>query len=565
MLTSLQVRNFAIIDQAEVEFGSGMTVLTGETGAGKSILVDALGLVLGERGGTGLVRSGTQRAEFTAEFDLQNLPGARTWLEQQMLDLDNECNLRRVINADGRSRAFINGNTVPLQSLKDLGEMLLDIHGQHFHQSLGHRDVQRNLLDYFGGLNDVRAATESAFNEWQAVAAQIADLEAADADRVSRLELLQFQITELDALALGTEEIAELSQERQKLQWSGRLAEGVTGALQQLYDGDPLNAQGLIAEAMQAIEQMCEIDPALEPIASLLQDANIQVSEAQDMLRRYGDALDMDPARQNWVEERLDAIYAIARKHRVQPDELVALHQTLKRQLDDLEHAEERSAELAEKVGAAESDFQNLAAQLSAGRKKAGDRFASAVTATMENLGMPGGVFEIRISPRDRDAPRSWGIDNIEFLISANPGQRPLPLSRIASGGELSRMSLSIQVIASDGSAIPTMIFDEVDSGVGGGVAEMVGLRLRELGETRQVFCVTHLPQVASLADHHFRICKISDGNSTKMAVTHLSDDERIEELARMLGGVEITTRTRDHAAEMLRSGARDQHQQIRA
>ena len=565
MLTSLQVRNFAIIDQAEVEFSSGMTVLTGETGAGKSILVDALGLVLGERGGTGLVRSGTQRAEFTAEFDLQNLPGARTWLEEQMLDLDNECNLRRVINADGRSRAFINGNTVPLQSLKDLGEMLLDIHGQHFHQSLGHRDVQRNLLDYFGGLNDVGAATETAFNEWQAVAAQIADLEAADADRVSRLELLQFQIAELDALALGTEEIAELSQERQKLQSSGRLAEGVTGALQQLYDGDPLNAQGLIAEALQAIEQMCEVDPALEPIASLLQDANIQVSEAQDMLRRYGDALDMDPARQNWVEERLDAIYAIARKHRVQPDELVALHRTLKRQLDDLEHAEERSAELAEKVSAVEADFQNLAAQLSAGRKKAAERFASAVTDTMANLGMPGGVFEIRISPRDRDAPRAWGIDNIEFLISANPGQPTLPLSRIASGGELSRMSLSIQVIASDGSAIPTMIFDEVDSGVGGGVAEMVGLRLRELGETRQVFCVTHLPQVASLADNHFRICKISDGNSTKMAVTHLSDDERIEELARMLGGVEITTRTRDHAAEMLRSGARDQHQQIRA
>ena len=565
MLTSLQVRNFAIIDQAEVEFGSGMTVLTGETGAGKSILVDALGLVLGERGGTGLTRSGTQRAEFTAEFDLQNLPGARTWLEEQMLDLDNECNLRRVINADGRSRAFINGNTVPLQSLKDLGEMLLDIHGQHFHQSLGHRHVQRNLLDYFGGLNDVGAATETAFTEWQAVAAQIADLEAADADRVSRLELLQFQIAELDALALGTEEIAELSQERQKLQSSGRLAECVTCALQQLYDGDPLNAQGLIAEAMHAIEQMCEIDPALEPIASLLQDANIQVSEAQDLLRRYGDALDMDPARQNWVEERLDAIYAIARKHRVQPDELVALHRTLKRQLDDLEHAEERSAELAEKVAAAEADFQNLAAQLSAGRKKAAERFASAVTDTMANLGMPGGVFEIRISPRDRDAPRAWGIDNIEFLISANPGQPPLPLSRIASGGELSRMSLSIQVIASDGSAIPTMIFDEVDSGVGGGVAEMVGLRLRELGETRQVFCVTHLPQVASLADHHFRICKISDGNSTKMAVTHLSDDERIEELARMLGGVEITTRTRDHAAEMLRSGARDQHQQIRA
>jgi DNA repair protein RecN (Recombination protein N) len=565
MLTSLQVRNFAIIDQAEVEFALGMTVLTGETGAGKSILVDALGLVLGERGGTGLVRSGANRAEFTAEFDLRNLPDARHWLEEQMLDLEDECNLRRVINADGRSRAFINGNTVPLQSLKALGEILLDIHGQHFHQSLGRRDVQRNLLDYFGGLNDVRATTASAFREWQAVAAQLADLEAADADRASRLELLQFQIAELDALALGSDETSTLLLERQKLQNSGRLAEGVTGALQRLYDGDPVNAQGLIAEAMQAIEQMCEVDPSLDPIASLLQDANIQVSEAQDMLRRYGDALDMDPARQNWVEERLDAIYAIARKHRQEPDDLGDLHRTLKQQLDDLEHAEERSAELVEKAGAAEENYRNLAAQLSAGRQKAVEKFSSAVTDAMGNLGMPGGVFTARLTSRDQDDPRSWGTDDIEFMISANPGQPPMPFSRVASGGELSRMSLSIQVIASDGSAIPTMIFDEVDAGVGGGVAEMVGLKLRELGETRQVFCVTHLPQVASLADHHFRIAKISDGKSTKTVVTHLGDDERIEELARMLGGVEITARTREHAAEMLRSGSHDQQKDISA
>jgi DNA repair protein RecN (Recombination protein N) len=565
MLTSLQVRNFAIIDQAEVEFAPGMTVLTGETGAGKSILVDALGLVLGERGGTGLVRSGAKRAEFTAEFDLQKLPAARDWLEEQMLDLDDECNLRRVINADGRSRAFINGNTVPLQSLKALGEMLLDIHGQHFHQSLGRRDVQRNLLDYFGGLNDVRAMTETAFGEWQSVASQLAELETADADRASRLELLQFQIAELDALALGSDETSTLMQERQKLRNSGTLAESVTGALQRLYDGDPVNAQGLIAEAMQAIEQMCEVDPSLDPIASLLQDANIQVSEAQDMLRRYGDALDMDPARQNWVEERLDAIYAIARKHRVEPEELGDLHRTLKQQLDDLEHAEERSAELADQVAAAESDYRNFAAQLSAGRQKAVENFSSAVTAAMANLGMPGGVFTIMLTSRDHDDPRSWGTDDVEFMISANPGQPPMPFSRVASGGELSRMSLSIQVIASDGSAIPTMVFDEVDSGVGGGVAEMVGLKLRELGETRQVFCVTHLPQVASLADHHFRISKISDGKSTKTVVTHLGDDERVEELARMLGGVEITARTREHAAEMLRSGSHERRKDLSA
>ena len=560
MLTSLQVRNFAIIDQADVEFGNGMTVLTGETGAGKSILVDALGLVLGERGGTGLVRSGDKRAEFTAEFELKNLPQAKRWLEEQMLDLDNECILRRVINADGRSRAFINGNAVPLQSMKALGELLLDIHGQHFHQSLVRRDVQRNLLDYFGGLNDVRAMTETAFRAWQAIAQQIAELEAADADREARLELLRFQIAELDALALLDDEVTALSQERQKLQSSGKLAETVSSALQRLYDGEPHNAQGLIAEAMQALEQMCDVDPALDPIASLLQDANIQVSEAQDRLRRYADSLDMDPARQHQVEERLDAIFSIARKHRVDAHELNGLHRNLQSQLDDLEHVEERSAELKNEVDALAAEYRELATKLSAGRSKAAKKFSSAVTEAMRALGMPAGVFRIELSLHNPQQPRAYGVDEVEFQISANAGQPPMPFARVASGGEQSRMSLAIQVIASDGSSIPTMVFDEVDSGVGGGIAEMVGIKLRDLGETRQVFCVTHLPQVASLADHHFRISKISDGKSTKTVVTHLGEDERVEELARMLGGMEITTRTREHAAEMLQSGSRTQN-----
>jgi len=559
MLTSLQVRNFAIIDRSEVEFSPGMTVLTGETGAGKSILIDALGLVLGERGGSGLVRSGAKRAEFTAEFDLQSLPEARHWLEEQMLDLDDDCNLRRVINADGRSRAFINGNTVPLQSLKTLGQMLLDIHGQQFHQSLGRRDVQRDLLDYFGGLNDLRAVTRTAFEQWQSVAAQIAELDAADADRTARGELLQFQTAELDALALADGEIPELDQEREKLQNSGRLASSVALALERLYDGDPANARDLIAEAMQAVDWICGVDPALDPVASMLRDASIQIAEAQDMLRRYGDGLDMDPARQNQVEERLDAIHALARKHRVEPRDLPDLHQTLRRQLDDLEHAEQRGAELAASVAAAETEFRGLAGQLSEGRLNAAERFSAAVTDAMADLGMPEGVFNVRISARDPGEPRAWGVDDLEFLISTNPGQLPMPLSRVASGGELSRISLSIQVIASNGSTIPTMVFDEVDSGVGGGIAEMIGLRLRELGETRQVFCVTHLPQVASLTDHHFRVFKVSDGTSTRTVITELNEDERIDELARMLGGVEITARTREHAAEMLRSGARDQ------
>ncbi len=565
MLTSLQVRNFAIIDRIEVEFAAGMTVLTGETGAGKSILVDALGLVLGERGGSGLVRGGAKRAEFAAEFDLQDLPEARLWLEEQMLDLDDECHLRRTINADGRSRAFVNGNSIPLQSLKSLGEMLVDIHGQHFHQSLGRAEVQRNLLDYFGGLIDLRIATENAFNDWQKIASQLADLEAADADRAARLELLRFQMAEIDALGLAEDEVLSLSLERQKLQNSGLLIDGVSRALQQLYDADTANAQSLIAGASEAIGSLSGVDDSLRPIAGLLQEADIQLTEAVDGLRRYSDSLDMDPARQNLVEERLDAIQSIARKHRIEPEEINALQVRIAQQLNDLEHAEERGAELRQSAQETESVFRHSAARLSSGRRKAAIAFSSAVTAAMSNLGMAGGVFEVRLRARSIDKPRPWGTDDIEYLISANPGQDPLPLSKIASGGELSRMSLAIQVIASDGSSIPTMVFDEVDSGVGGGVAEMVGLRLRELGQTRQVFCVTHLPQVASLGNNHFRITKLSDGKATRTGISHLGDDERIEEIARMLGGVEITKRTRDHAEEMLRSASGTERKNISA
>ena len=557
MLTSIQVRNFAIIDQVEIEFSSGMTVLTGETGAGKSILVDAMGLVLGERGGSGLVRSGAKRAEFTAEFDLRNLPGAREWLEEQMLDLDDDCNLRRIVNADGRSRAFINGNSVPLQSLKTLGEKLLDIHGQHFHQSLARRDVQRNLLDYFGGLVDLAVATNNDFNDWRLLADKLEALESANADRNAKLELLRFQIGELDSLDIQPDEFDALMVERSKLQNSGRLAEGVNTALNILFDAEPGNAQSLLADAIQSIDNLSAVDAALEPVVAMLQEANIQVTEAADSLRRYGDALDMDPARQNFVEERLDAINNIARKHRADPSGIDELHQNLAEQLNDLEHAEERGAELKGLVSEAEKSYRKSAKRLSAGRKKAANRFASAVTDAMANLGMPGGVFVINLSARDIADPRPFGLDDIEYQISANPGQEPMALSKVASGGELSRMSLAIQVVASDGSAIPTMVFDEVDSGVGGGIAEMVGMRLRELGQTRQVFCVTHLPQVAALGNNHFRIMKISDGKSTKTGITLLNDDERTEEIARMLGGVEITQRTRDHAAEMLAAGAK--------
>ena len=552
MLMNLQVRDFAIVDRIDIEFDPGMTVLTGETGAGKSILVDALGLVLGERGSAQLVRDGAKRAEFAAEFDVSALPIVSSWLEEQSLDLDDDCLLRRVINADGRSRAFINGNSVPLSQLKALGELLLDIHGQHFHQSLARRSIQRDLLDHFGGLLDDRAIVATHFIEWKALADRVEELTGAEADSAARLDLLTFQLQELDSLALEDGEFDALGSERRKLQNSGKLAEGVGRALDGLFDNDAGNANSLIADALRSVEQLVEFDQNLRPVLEMLNSASIQVTEAADTLRRYSEAVDMDPARRDWVEERLDSIQTISRKHRVTADELPELADRMRAEHDELSHAEERGQELEEQAVAARAEYRKQAKSLSKARQKAADRFAAAVTDAMHGLGMPGGVFQVQLTPLDDDAAKSWGLDQIDFLISANPGQAPQSLAKIASGGELSRMSLAIQVIASDGSAIPTMVFDEVDSGVGGGVAEMVGRRLQELGANRQVLCVTHLPQVASLADQHFRISKVTDGKSTRTRVSPLAQDERTEELARMLGGVEITRKTLEHAAEML-------------
>ncbi len=557
MLTSLQVRDFAIVDKIAVEFEPGMTVLTGETGAGKSILVDAVGLVLGERGSSQQVRHGAKRAEFSAEFDISALPAVRDWLEEHALDEDDACLLRRVISREGRSRAFINGNAVTLQQLKTLGELLLDIHGQHFHQSLGRKPVQRDLVDHFGDLLDARRKIEAAFEKWQSIRQHLDRLQTADADRASRLDLLVFQLQELDALQVRGDELPDLRIERQKLKNSGRLADGVSTTLNKLSENDTGNVSSSLAEAVRSVGALTEFDDELGPILELLETADIQIAEAIDSLQRYRESIDMDPGRRDWVEERLDALHSAARKHRVSPDELVTLCDKLRGEHDELSHAEERGRELEQDLTDAKAVFFELAIALSKSRTKAAKTFSSAVTEAMTSLGMPGGVFEVNVSRMDGEDARPWGIDNIEFLISANPGQPPLPLSRVASGGELSRMSLAIQVIASNGSAIPTMVFDEVDSGIGGRVAEMVGRRLRELGTHRQVLCVTHLPQVASLADQHFRISKVSDGKATRTGVDGLGKKERVQELARMLGGMEITEKTLEHAAEMLAGATR--------
>ena len=557
MLSHLAVSNFAIVDRIEVDFRGGMTVLTGETGAGKSILIDALGFVLGERGSARVVRQGAKRAEFSAEFDVAGLPAVREWLAANELDQDDECLVRRVIGEDGRSRAFVNGQPVTMQQLKALGDFLVDIHGQHFHQSLTRRGVQRELLDHFGGLGADVEATRSAFGEWRALADELASASTREADRASRIDLLRFQIDELDELGPDADEPADLAAEQQRLKNSGRLLEGTQQALLRLSEGDDVNAVALLADAARSVDGLVEFDGALAEVSEYLEAASIQLGEASDALQRYTGSLDADPARRDWVETRLANLKAVARKHQVEPAELPDTLSAMQAELDSLLSADERGRELEGAVQAAEERYIAEAKALSTKRGKAAKAFDAAVTEAMQGLGMPGGVFQVHVESLPIEAARESGLDAIEFLISANPGQPPAPLSRVASGGELSRMSLAIQVIASDGSLIPTMIFDEVDSGVGGSVAEMVGRRLQDLGSSRQVLCVTHLPQVASLARQHLRIAKVTDGKATRTTAEALGHDERVDEIARMLGGVEITETTREHAAEMLAGSRR--------
>ncbi len=550
MLRSLQVRNFAIIDEVDISFNEGMTVLTGETGAGKSILVDALSLVMGERGGPGLIRDSNKRAEYTADFDISKHKLAQNWLVQQSLDDATECILRRVINADGRSRSFINGNTVNLQTLKSLGELLVDIHGQHFHQSLGKKDIQRDLVDHFGKLLMIKDHTKKAFNDWKIQATKLSDIKNSIQDKEARIDLLEFQSNELKSLDAKPDEFESLTIEYKKIQNIEKLSSGINRTIENLQENEPHNSSNLLFDSIKTLDALLDFDTELIGAKKLLEEAEIQISEATDYLSKYSSSMDFDPERCMWLEDRINSILTISRKHRVEPNELSTLFERITNELEDLKNSESKFKQLEADTKKLKIQYEEFANNLRKERKVAAKRFSKLVTQAMSGLGMPDGIFKIELAPSKEMTQH--GIDTIDFLISANPGREPLSIAKIASGGELSRMSLAIQVIASDGSNIPTMIFDEVDSGVGGAVAEMIGIRLRELGKKRQVLCVTHLPQVASQASSHMRINKMTDGKSTKIHVTKLKEDSRIEEIARMLGGIEMTEKTREHASEML-------------
>ncbi|MFP5440232.1 MAG: DNA repair protein RecN [Gammaproteobacteria bacterium] len=550
MLSALSISHYAIVDALELEFGPGLTVVTGETGAGKSIMIDALALALGDRADAGAVRPGADRADITATFDLARLPAALAWLGERELDAGSDCILRRTVGSDGRSRAFINGKPSTLADLKALGELLIDIHGQHEHQSLLRRDTHRQSLDEYGGLAAQAKTVAAAFREFRDKRDELSALEQAVNDRDARRDLLKFQVEELDRLGLKAGEPEALEIEHKRLANTDSLRAACEQAFALVYEHEDGAARDRLERARYALEGM--EDAELARASELLASAIIHVEEAADALRHYTDRLEADPQRLQEIDNRLSSCFQLARKHRCTPGELPALHEKLKAELDKLDNRDTHRAALEKDVAAKRSAFLDAARKLGDARRKAAKKLEKDVSAQLAALGMAGGRFEVAFTALGDHEANAGGVDAIEFLVSLNPGQPPKPLAKVASGGELSRISLAIQVICAEKSTIPTLIFDEVDVGIGGATAEVVGKLLRRLGDRGQVLCVTHLAQVAACGHQHLRVEKRSDGKQTASAVIALKQKERVQEIARMAGGLTITPEALKHAEAML-------------
>ncbi|KPK20637.1 MAG: DNA repair protein RecN [Betaproteobacteria bacterium SG8_41] len=554
MLRSLSIRDFVIVDRMELEFSSGFTVLTGETGAGKSILIDALALVLGERAEAIAVRSGAERADISAEFDTAGHRQAGHWLAENDLSGDEDvCLMRRVVEASGRSRGFVNGRPVTLAQLRELGEFLVDIHGQHQHQSLLRTAAQRELLDAYGGLAQSAAKVRERYRAWQKRQEDRIAFETNAAAFAAEREQLEWQVRELEALHLADGEWIELAAEHARLAHAASLIEAAQAGTEALSEAE----NSCIAQlngVINRLNALIEHDGRLREILDVLEPAQIQLQEALYSLRRYGERLELDPQRLREIEHRLDTIHSAARKYRIPPEDLSARLAAAKARLSDLgEGGDAESLRRLEEEAHAACTAE--AKMLSAARRKAAAKLAREVTQAMQTLAMAGGRFEVALA--ELPEVTAHGLENVEFLVASHKGMATHPLGKVASGGELSRLSLAIQTVTSRVAQVPTLIFDEVDAGIGGRVAEIVGKMLKRLGQTYQVMCITHLPQVAASADQQWQVSKTTANGKVVSRLTVLDEEQRLEEIARMLGGVKITETTRKHAAEMLKS--RDQ------
>ncbi|WP_312932331.1 DNA repair protein RecN [Pseudomonas sp.] len=555
MLVHLSIHNYAIVEHLDLELARGMSVITGETGAGKSIMLDALGLALGDRTDNGVVRPGADKADILATFDLVDIPEAAAWLAERDLNQDGPCIMRRVITAEGRSRGYINGTPCTLGDLKALGELLIDIHSQHEHQSLLKADTHRRLVDEYAGAVELSRQVQLAAQRWKQTRLELERLSNSGDEQRARQQLLSYQLEELDNLGLGENELEHIEQEHKNL----TNAEALFGICRQVIDqcseNDSGNVLNALTNSLNRLGAVANAPKALSESVNLLSSAQIQIEEAVGELNRFLDNFDADPARLQALEERLDTIYTLARKHRVHPTELPHLQQRLMVELESLNASDESLERLGEELTAYTKHYQEKAEKLSALRTQAASELANAVEQEIQRLGMPGGRFQIGLVPLNSQELSPYGLEQIELLVSANPGQPLKALAKVASGGELSRISLAIQVITAQTSRIPTLVFDEVDVGIGGPTAEIVGQLLRRLGDRGQVLTVTHLPQVAAQGHHHLFVHKVRDSDTTHTAVAHLGKRERVEEVARMLGGIDLTKESLAHARKMVVTG----------
>lgn len=556
MLASLYLKDFAIAREVEFELGSGMTVISGETGAGKSLLVDALMLLTGARAEASVVREGAQRAEIGAMFALADAPAARAWLDEQELSGDDEadeCHLRRSLRADGGSRAWINGRPATLAQLSELGRLLVEIHGQHEHQALLSRSAQLDLLDAFGQHADALAVVAGHARRWRETRQRITALQGGDS-AAERIEDIERALSQLDREALDAESLAALFAAHRRQANAAALLDGCTLALARLGDEDGGGVGRALSLAGNELRRLVEHEPRLAELAEALDTLRIQMDDTAAALERIRDDLDLDPARMEELETRLSRLHELSRRHRVPIEQLAAHRATLAEELDALRGADALRETLGHELAAQAADWQAAAAELSRLRAATAQQLGAAVSTLMDELGMAGGRFvaELTAQPEAQTTPDPLGAERVEFLVSANPGQAPRALRKVASGGELSRISLAIEVAALGADSVPTMIFDEVDSGIGGAIAEVVGRKLRALAAQRQVLCVTHLAQVAACGHAHHRVSKTIEDGQTHSRIEHLDAAERIEETARMLGGIDITRETRAHARQML-------------
>ena len=552
MLIHLSIRNFAVVKSLDVDFSNGMTAITGETGAGKSISVDALGLCLGERADVGMVRTGADKAEVSAGFDIKKLNAAQKWLKQNELDDEDDCLIRRVISAEGRSKAFVNGIPVSLQQLKELGSHLLSIHGQHAHQQILKHDHQRNLLDSMAEHKNLLTAVAASYQILREQQKHYQVLLEGQQQRADRCQLLAYQIQELDDFALAENEFGELEIDHKKLSHSQTLLEQTQISFHQLYEADEFNALSAVQNSLERLVELQEHDSSLTPIVNMLNEAAIQIEEAAKELRAYTEHLEIDPMRMQAVEARFSQALDLARKHHVPPEELHAFHQQLSAEYKALVKDDDLLDELQQQLSASEQNYYLAANKLSESRQQAALGFAKQVEQHIRKMNMHDAEFVIEVNQLTDSPPNRLGLDNVRFKVSTNKGQALDDLDKVVSGGELSRIGLAIQVIGSGNSQVATMIFDEVDSGISGATASIVGQLLRKLGEHTQVICVTHLPQVAARAHNQMFVTKFSDGLTTETHMICLAENERIDELARLLAGDTLTESAIANAKELL-------------